>query len=619
MKLLKCCLLIVVGLVWLLANSAQSQHVKALVRGTSPTVRGPTPKVTTPSPTVASPTATLTSLTPETATLRLQFPFIRGDADGDCLVTVSDASFILCWYAQGGPSPPCMDAADATDDGIVNTGDAVMVINHVMLGGSIPPPFPNPGTDPTPDGLDCAAQCVSPTASTTDSLILPSLEASAGETIAVPVVVKNVQELLGYEVFVEHDSNLLKIISVDTTGTATGAAGPDMFGFWIHDDSLAVNIWCTIDCQQSVGIPAGRDTLVRIILQVDQNASCADSLLELKNVTGPPFWGNLLGYSGGKVYPTLATGNVELGPSPLVMSVADVGNDQGRQIRVNWNRSCLDGVGSPTTITEYGIWRRIGDETAHGQSSISMFDASRLYPPGDWDFVTTVPARGEAEYNTVCPTLGDSTQTGGMYWSVFFVSAMTSDPLVHFDSDPDSGYSLDNIPPLPISDFEIDPGSWFTLEWTVPGEYVGEEPISSYDIRYSTVPAGADTQAWWDNAVTCSGDEFFSFVVGERDSLQVADEAWHHPEVYLAIRGLDERPNASDISNIVEFICGDANASGMVEAGDIVYLISYLFRNGPAPEPMAKGDANCSGAVEAGDVVYLITYLFRNGPLPCSP
>jgi hypothetical protein len=66
----------------------------------------------------------------------------------------------------------------------------------------------------------------------------------------------------------------------------------------------------------------------------------------------------------------------------------------------------------------------------------------------------------------------------------------------------------------------------------------------------------------------------------------------------------------------VSIMCGDANDNGAVEAGDVVYLISYLFRSGPAPEPMCVGDANLSGAVEAGDVVYLISYLFRGAPAP---
>ena len=65
--------------------------------------------------------------------------------------------------------------------------------------------------------------------------------------------------------------------------------------------------------------------------------------------------------------------------------------------------------------------------------------------------------------------------------------------------------------------------------------------------------------------------------------------------------------------------CGDVNHSGAVEAGDVVFLISYLFRNGPAPCPLLQGDVNCNGSVDAGDVVYLISYLFRSGTDPCDP
>jgi hypothetical protein len=67
---------------------------------------------------------------------------------------------------------------------------------------------------------------------------------------------------------------------------------------------------------------------------------------------------------------------------------------------------------------------------------------------------------------------------------------------------------------------------------------------------------------------------------------------------------------------LADYICGDANRDGMVSAGDIIYEISYLFRNGEPPEPMECGDANCDGIVNSGDVVYLISYLFREGPLP---
>jgi hypothetical protein len=62
---------------------------------------------------------------------------------------------------------------------------------------------------------------------------------------------------------------------------------------------------------------------------------------------------------------------------------------------------------------------------------------------------------------------------------------------------------------------------------------------------------------------------------------------------------------------------GDVNNDGVVEVTDVVFLINYLFKNGPAPDPLYMGDANCDSTVEVTDVVYLINYLFKNGPSPC--
>ena len=56
-----------------------------------------------------------------------------------------------------------------------------------------------------------------------------------------------------------------------------------------------------------------------------------------------------------------------------------------------------------------------------------------------------------------------------------------------------------------------------------------------------------------------------------------------------------------------------------MDVGDLVYLINYLYRGGPPPDPLAAGDANCDGKVDVGDVVYLINYLFKGGPPPCEP
>lgn len=66
---------------------------------------------------------------------------------------------------------------------------------------------------------------------------------------------------------------------------------------------------------------------------------------------------------------------------------------------------------------------------------------------------------------------------------------------------------------------------------------------------------------------------------------------------------------------------GDVNNDGIVNVGDVVYLISYLYKGGPPPVPMSMGDVNCDGIVNLGDVVFLIGYLYRGGPVPrcCDP
>ncbi len=58
---------------------------------------------------------------------------------------------------------------------------------------------------------------------------------------------------------------------------------------------------------------------------------------------------------------------------------------------------------------------------------------------------------------------------------------------------------------------------------------------------------------------------------------------------------------------------GDVNGDGVVDIGDVIYLISYLYKSGPKPDPLANGDVNADCLVDVGDVVYLINYLFKNG------
>ncbi|MFH1573750.1 MAG: hypothetical protein ABIG68_07180 [Acidobacteriota bacterium] len=178
-------------------------------------------------------------------------------------------------------------------------------------------------------------------------------------------------------------------------------------------------------------------------------------------------------------------------PAPTISSIQDIPNDQGGQVRISWFRSLYDHADGEISITNYGIYRRIPDALAGpaGGSNGCREEAPLLtYPPGDWDYVTTVPAAGEEDYNCVVPTLCDST-VDGMCRSVFFMRAMTPDPAIHFDSQPDSGYSVDNLSPSV-------PGNFV---WNYPAELTWDESEDA-DFDYFTI-YGSDHEDLDENAV----------------------------------------------------------------------------------------------------------------------
>ena len=62
---------------------------------------------------------------------------------------------------------------------------------------------------------------------------------------------------------------------------------------------------------------------------------------------------------------------------------------------------------------------------------------------------------------------------------------------------------------------------------------------------------------------------------------------------------------------------GDANSDGSLNIGDAVSLINYVFKGGPAPDPLDAADVNCDGFTNVGDAVYMVIYVFGGGPEPC--
>jgi hypothetical protein len=158
-------------------------------------------------------------------------------------------------------------------------------------------------------------------------------------------------------------------------------------------------------------------------------------------------------------------------PEPRILDISDVPDDQGGKLRIRVDASDRDSIGVfDGAIASYGVWQRIDDAAAlaelrkaadreetgsfmrgvrlishKGQRFIEAAPAG-IFPEGSWEYVGGFDATQSQEYIFRATTIADSSGADARY-SVYVVSAHSADPAVWFASEPDSGCSVDNLPP----------------------------------------------------------------------------------------------------------------------------------------------------------------------------
>ncbi len=202
---------------------------------------------------------------------------------------------------------------------------------------------------------------------------------------------------------------------------------------------------------------------------------------------------------------------------PVITSIDDVPNDQGREVQIVWNKCAFDDVYSFDTF--YSVWRldddfegmnsnrpttlRMVEERnfRNGQNEKNSRRNSKLLPtkiancnnhpsPENtytepwkvveqfqkdpdriyywqrdrdvWTFIDTIPALQYEEYALISPTLVDSNVVDINY-SIFKV--VYHDQFEYYESSPDSGYSIDNIAPDETEAYITKNGSNMNLCW----------------------------------------------------------------------------------------------------------------------------------------------------------
>jgi FlgD Ig-like domain len=167
-------------------------------------------------------------------------------------------------------------------------------------------------------------------------------------------------------------------------------------------------------------------------------------------------------------------------PEPLVTSVADIPNDQGGKVAVNWDASGRD-LPSPATINFYSVWRAVDSAAlvtnADEKSALASLDPITIdSAPGTrtmlagspyyWELVGTQIAYRLSHYSFSAATRADSV-LGSAGDEFFMVMAHdVGDQHIAFMSNAAGGHSVDNLAPAaPLLLLAQRAGADVNLKW----------------------------------------------------------------------------------------------------------------------------------------------------------
>jgi hypothetical protein len=219
---------------------------------------------------------------------------------------------------------------------------------------------------------------------------------------------------------------------------------------------------------------------------------------------------------------------------PHIINLTDVPMDQGGQMKLQWEPGHMDAAGY---FTQFSIWREVPTDTAN-----------------IWDFVSVVPWMGNEDvYSRVVPTLGDST-ADTTYYNTFKVTAHTDDIDLFHDSEPVTGYSIDNLhPAVPQGLMAVQNTTGVLLEW-----FTAEDEDFSYHNIYKNNLDSVDPAM-----VFTTSDSFYV-------DLDIASGSWQY-----WVTAVDSAGNESESSEIVSVLLSNDQDVAM----PTVYTLEQNYPN----------------------------------------
>jgi hypothetical protein len=186
--------------------------------------------------------------------------------------------------------------------------------------------------------------------------------------------------------------------------------------------------------------------------------------------------------------------------APLIQSVKDVANDQGGLVRIAWQASYLDRE-TQADVDSYRLWRQVPVASLGASRLLAAHAVAGASPdalvPGAirlaesatasyaWELLATQVANAFPSYSLTVATVSDSA-SGGPANTIYMVEARDSNQGIGWASPPDSGHSVDNLPPATPAPFtgSVMGGASTQLTWGANSE----SDLAGYELHRGSSP-----------------------------------------------------------------------------------------------------------------------------------
>jgi hypothetical protein len=292
--------------------------------------------------------------------------------------------------------------------------------------------------------------------------------------------------------------------------------------------------------------------------------------------------------------------------NPQLVSVSDVPNDQGGKVFLKWLRSGEDELGG--IVRNYRVWRRVPPNLAASLSlsevnlpgsryrTTRVTSASGVQQIVFWEAIKDLPAQRLDGYGFAAPTTQDSHPDSNPF-TAFFVSALTSSIDVFYNSNVDSGYSVDNLSPSAPQNLNgfFDPSVGVTLQWS-PNE---ESDLSHYAVYREDT---ADFVPSNDNRIGTTAKPSFVDEEGLFNFYKVSAIDVHTNESGFAVIASEDIP----VPTLIRLFTVEAEANGIrvtadfgqVSAGGTVQFLRAVEPEFDLAQPVGEPRTIRSGLIE---------------------